>query len=514
MRILLISPLVQACNYPGDYYARWPQLGLAYIASTLEQRGHKVRILEKRLLSGPRYPDSKKELDRVNRLMLNEIEEFSPYMIGLTATTPVIMDAYRTANIIKSVYPKIPIVIGGRHATSLSTYTLEQCGSIDIVCRGEGEVTMLELAEGLPWDKIRGITYRKEGGGFSENPDQPLVENLDTLPYPAWHLLDQDFYFQPSISIMRGDYMRTVTMMTSRGCPYQCAFCQSPELLDIYGKGYIRYHSPDRVISEIEYLMGRFKIAGVSFSDDIFSLHRERLIQICNRIIERGINKHLKFIVNLRSDRVDTELLSVLKKAGCIHVVFGSESGSEVTLKRMNKSLSVDKNIEAVELTKRHALTVESNIIIGSPGETERDFLQTIDFLKKTRPDRIFISKFYPLPGTGFFKELIDSKIIRRPQDWNDLNSLYVETDDFTFADMPAKRFVWLRNKMSREIVAWVNFSYVIKNNWHKDIRLSAAQFIKMVAYIFFLYLPISIQKTMKNITEELSIGLRYSLRR
>lgn len=514
MRILLISPFVQACNYPGDYYARWPQLGLAYIASTLEQAGHKVRILEKRLLSGPRYPDSKKELDRVNRLMLREIEEFGPGMIGLTATTPVIMDAYSTANIIKSVYPKIPIVIGGRHATSLPIYTLKQCRNMDIVCRGEGEITMLELAEGMPWERIKGIVFRKDTDGFVINADRPPVEDLDKLPYPAWHLLDQDFYFQPNISIMRGDYMRTATLMTSRGCPYHCAFCQSPELLDIYGKGYIRYHSPDRVISEIEYLMGRFKITGMSFSDDIFSLQRERVIQICNKIIECGINKQLKFIVNLRSDRVDAELLSVLKKAGCIHVVFGAESGSETTLKRMNKSLSVNKNIEAIELTRRYALTVESNIIIGSPGETERDFLQTIRFLKRARPDRIFISKFYPLPGTGFFKELIDRKIIREPQDWSDLNTLYVETDDFTFADMPAKRFVWLRNKMSREIVAWVNFSYVIKNNWRKDIKLSAAQFIKLMAYIFFLYLPIPIQKTMKNITARLSIDLRYSLRR
>ena len=367
---------------------------------------------------------------------MRNIESFRPGIIGLSATTPVIMDAYRTAKVIKSAYPDTPIVIGGRHSTSEPFYTLEQCPDIDIVCRGEGEKTMLDLANGLPLDVIQGITFRKQNGEFVANQDRAPIEDLDKLPYPGWHLLDQDFYFRPNISMMRGDYMLSATMMTSRGCPYRCAFCQSPELLDLYGRNYMRFHSVDRVIGEIEYLMDRFKIMGISFSDDLFSIKKERVVAICDSIINRGINKKLKFTVNLRSDRVDGEILSALKEAGCIHVVYGSESGSEATLKRMSKSLNVSENIEAIKLAKRYGLAAEANIVIGTPGETRADFLETIRFLKKARPDKIFISKFYPLPGTQFFKQLISKQVIKKPENWDEINDLYVENDDFTFADI------------------------------------------------------------------------------
>ena len=513
MNVLLVSHLIQECNYVGDYYSRWPQLGIAYIASTLERKGHKVRILEKKLLSGPEYPNSKDQLDKVDRLMFEAMEDFKPNLIGLTATTPVIMDAYRTAKLIKSAYPELPIVLGGRHATSEPFYTLEQCPDIDIICRGEGEITMSELAGGTDLNKVKGIVFRR-GNDLTENPNQPLIENLDTLPYPAWHLLDRDFYFRPNISVMRGDYMTTATMMTSRGCPYRCAFCQSPELLDIYSRGYIRYHSAERVIGEIEYLIAGFGVRGISFNDDMFSLDRRRALDICNAIVAKGINKTLRFTVNLRSDIVDSEMLDALKKAGCIHVVYGSESGSEATLKRMNKSLSVLKNIEAIQLTKQRGLTEESNIVIGTPGETEKDFLFTIDFLKKSAPDKIFISKFYPLPGTQFFKQLLEQGIIHKPIDWDEINSLYVENDDFTFADIKPRRFIALRNKLVREVVIIRNSLYVIKRNVFKDPKLATIQIIKMLMYLFFCYLPIYLEIKLKRIMGKISFKLRYIYRR
>lgn len=515
MNVLLISPLIQECNYVGDYYSRWPQLGLAYIASTLEEKGHQVMILEKKILSGPKYPSSKDQLAKVDGLVLRGIEDFKPNLIGLTATTPVIMDAYRTARLIKSAYPEVPIVLGGRHATSEPFYTLEQCPGIDIICRGEGEITMLELAEGLEWHRIKGIIFRKQNNkDFIVNSDRPLIEDLDNIPFPAWHLLDRGLYFQPNISVMRGDYMRTATIMTSRGCPYRCAFCQSPELLDIYGRKYIRYHSIDRVIGEIKFLMDRFEVRGISFSDDMFSLNRERVLQICKKIIDSGINKELKFTVNLRSDRVDAEILGILKEAGCIHVIFGSESGSESTLKRMNKSLSIEENIEAIKLTKSYGLAAEANIVIGSPGETRSDFLQTIGFLKKSRPDKIFVSKFYPLPGTEFYRQVLQKNSIQRPGDWDQINRLYVENDCFTFADISPREFVGLRNKLAREAVVFTNLFYVFKSNIFRNPILAADQVIKMSLYAVFLYFPISLQAILKQAMNNLNSNVRYLLRR
>ncbi|MDD5595772.1 MAG: radical SAM protein [Candidatus Omnitrophica bacterium] len=513
MNVVLISPLIQECNYIGDYSSRWPQLGLAYIASTLEKAGHKVRIMERKIYAGPTYPKSPLRLSQIDDMMLSDLNDLNPGIIGLTATTPVIMDAFHTAKIIKENFRNLAIVIGGRHATTEPGLTLEQCPQIDIVCRGEGEYTMLDLANGLLLKEIKGITYRNNNGGYIINPDRALFENLDLLAYPAWHLLDQDFYFRPNIAVMRGDYMITGTIMTSRGCPYRCAFCQSPELLDIYGKNYIRFHSPERVINEIEYLMEKFGVKGISLNDDMFSLDKKRVIEICNRIIERKINKHLKFTVNLRSDRVDDEILIALKRAGCIHVIYGSESGSQATLKRMNKGVSIQKNIEAIRLTKKHGLCAEANIVIGSPAETEQDFLETIKFLKKAAPDRIFISKFYPLPGTQFYKNVIENKLMSRQVNWDKINDLYVENDDFTFADISPRKFIWLRNKLAREIVVFTNTLYVIKSNFKRNKRLVLDQSIKFFLYIIFLHLPISAQKSLKGLFNKKNKKIRYFFR-
>jgi radical SAM superfamily enzyme YgiQ (UPF0313 family) len=211
---------------------------------------------------------------------------------------------------------------------------------------------------------------------------------------------------------------------------------------------------------------------------------------------------------------VDGDILQALKAAGCIHVVFGSESGSEATLKRMNKRLSILKNIEAIKLTKSFGLVAEANIVIGTPNETEEDFLQTINFIKEARPDRVFISKFYPLPGTQFYKQLLEENAIQKPIDWDEINYKYVETDEFTFADMSIQKFLKLRNKANREVVLWTNYMYVIRNNINKNFKLAVGEFIKMALYISFYYLPLSIQAKAKQGVGKMSFRFRYFFRK
>lgn len=514
MNILLVSPLIQECNYFGDFYAGWPQLGITYIASTLENSGHKVKILEKKLLSGPDYPKSEDKIVSLDNKFLQELENFKPDIVGLTATTPVIMDAFHTARFIKKFNPNILIIAGGRHPTSEYISTLNSCLEIDAVCCGEGEYTMLDFAKGLSFEKIAGIAYRNGNGKAVKSPERPLCKDIDQIPPPAWHLLDEEFYFKPNISIMRGDYMRSATIFTARGCPYNCAFCQSPEMIKTYGPGYIRYHSLDRVMLEIQHLVDRYKVEGISISDDLFALKKSRVLDFCNRIIKKGLNKKIKFTVNMRSDSVDEEMLLTLKEAGCIHVVYGTESGSDDTLKRMNKKTDSEKNLKAIQLAKKVGLVSESNIVIGSPGETEKDMMKTIKFLKESKPDKIFVSKFYPIPGTQFYKNLVEKGIIKISQNWDELNTMYVETDDFTFADMTAKKFIKLRNKANREIVLWTNYMYVVRKNFNKDIKLAITQFIKMGIYISFYYLPLSVQMRIKKIAEMISFNLRYSFRK
>lgn len=514
MNVLLISPLIQECNYAGYYYSSWPQLGITYIASVLERNGHNVKILEKKLLAGPEYPKTEEKITSLNNKLIQELKTFKPDFVGITATTPVIMDAFRTAKVIKGFNSDILIIAGGRHPTTEYISTLKLCPAIDVVCCGEGEYTMLDFVNRVPFKDIAGIAYRGSDDGIVKNPERPLCKDLDQIPPPAWHLLDERFYFKPNISVMRGDYMRSATLFTARGCPYSCSFCQSPEMLDIYGHGYIRYHSLDRVIWEIQYLADKYGVEGISITDDLFALKRSRVFEFCDRIIKDGLNKRVKFTVNMRSDSVDEDMLLALKEAGCIHLVYGTESGSDETLRRMNKKTNVEKNLKSIQLAKKIGLTCESNIVIGSPGETEKDMMKTIKFLKESKPDKIFVSKFYPIPGTQFYKKLVEKDIIKISQNWDDLNTLYVETDDFTFTDMPAKKFIKLRNKANREIVLWTNYMYVVRKNFNKDIKLAITQLIKMCIYISFYYLPLSVQARIKKILEMISFNLRYSFRK
>ena len=441
--------------------------------------------------------------------MLTQLKEFSPDIVGLTATTPLINDAYHTISLIKKMWGnKLQTVLGGCHATALPQESMQDCPEIDVVCTGEGEEVLLDMANKKPLNSIKGIIYRLDNN-LIQNKKRPLIENIDNLPYPAWHLLDKDFYFSKNSTLIRGFMLKGTTIITTRGCPYKCSFCQSSTLLKANPGKSVRFHSVERVISEIEYLIDKYQIEGLVFNDDMFSLQRKRVLDICNQLIKKGINKKLKFAINLRVDSVDEELLKVLKEAGCVRVIYGCESGSEKTLKNMNKKTSVKKNIHAIQLSKKNKITCEANIIIGLPGETRADFLNTIQFLKKARPDRINRGKLYPIPATKYYNDLVANNVIKRPKNWNDLNDKYVATD-FTFADISKIDFRKLKDKMDREVVLPANYLFNIKTNIKQHKAYAFKQFIIMLIHCVILCLPIRVRNFMKNIAEKLQVKSKY----
>ncbi|MDI6733011.1 MAG: radical SAM protein [Planctomycetota bacterium] len=437
----------------------WPPLGLAYIAAVLEEHNHKVKIIDRDLS----LKENRLDFEKTDRDTLDLINSFNPEIVGFTVTTPNVSDANYVSTLIKKEIPKITTIIGGPHCIGEPILTLQKCPSIDILVRGEGENTMLEIANGCNLTDITGIVYRNKENIVS-NPDRPVIQNLDSLPLPARHLLRMDLYLRPSRFTSRNLSLRTTHIFTARGCPYRCHYCAGP----ISFGGKVRYHSPERVVSEIDYLISEYSIEALYFAEDMFLANKKRARKMLSLFIEKGINKKIKWMAQLSTNIVDKEYLELMKDAGCVHVEYGFESGSQRILDLMNKKATVKKNLMAVNLTKEVGLRFQGNIITGYPGETEEDFHKTLDFLRKTKPHNIGFNLFMPLPGSFIYNKLkAEGKHL---PDWDSIGD--PEMSQIIYADMSKPRFEELYLKARFKIILPINLYYFIKDNIKNPLRM------------------------------------------
>lgn len=477
MKVILIYPLLSRDRSRSDENKQyWPPLGLAYIAAVLEKNNHDVQILDRDYILRKHKFDFKK----TDEATLGLIESFGTNIVGFSATTPNISDVNWFSGKIKRLNHKIVTVIGGPHCIGEPILTLELCSGIDMLVRGEGEMTMLDIANGKDLDRIEGLTYREKNGCIVSNPDRPLIESLDDLPFPARHLLAMDYYTRPSRFISRNLSLRTTHIFTARGCPYNCYYCAGP----LMGRRKVRYHSSRRVVLEIEDLINKYSIEAIYFAEDMFLSDKRRALEMSNLFVERGIHKKIVWMAQISTNAVDEELLSIMRKSGCIHVEYGFESGSQRILDLMNKKASVERNKKVSFLTKKSGLRFQGNFIVGYPGETEEDFNKTILFIKKTRPNNISLNLFMPLPGTQIYKRL--ERENRLKSNWDDIGN--PEVPYINYADMPMLLFEKLYFKAKLQVVLPINLINFIKDNISHPFRLlyiSATQFKSVIRRMF-----------------------------
>ena len=374
-------------------------LGLAYLASFIEKDGHKVKIIDSNTL-GYRIKDIKEE-----------IEKFNPHLVGVTATTSCIYDAYEVAKIIKEVDPGIKVVIGGPHVTFIAKETLKECPFIDVVVRGEGEETFRELVNFFEsssedtWslEEVKGITFRKDNK-IIETDSRSLIKNLDSIPFPAYHLLPMEKY--------RLKNKRFATIMTSRGCPFSCIFCSSSRL---FGKTW-RARSPENVIEEIKLLKNKYGVREIEFLDDTFTLNKKRAEKICEILIKEKID--ISWSCSSRVDTIDESLIEKLKKAGCHTIYVGVESGSQKILNIIDKGITLPQIEKTINLIKKVNINSFGSFILGIPGETVKTIKKTINFAKKLNPSFVQFSICTPYPGTKLF-EMAKEKGWLLTKDWS-----------------------------------------------------------------------------------------------
>ncbi|MEM2889263.1 MAG: radical SAM protein [Candidatus Bathyarchaeia archaeon] len=391
IRIALVNPPPLRGVYHHQLYL---PLGLAYLAAVLEEAGYEVKVVD-----CPAIGITHEKLEA-------ELSSFEPFIVGITSMTPTINSAFLSAKIAKKACPEAMVVLGGPHVTFMDKEVLAQEMAVDVVVRGEGEKTFLEIAQKScsqkPLHKIDGITFRYNGE-IVRNPDREYIQNLDELPRPAYKYFPLDKY--------RLFGRKILPVITSRGCPFQCAFCVTSR---VFGKAF-RARNPKSVVDELEWLKDVYGADAFSFYDDTITFDRKRILEICEEICNRKIG--LPWDCQTRVDRVSKEILVQMKRAGCQQVFFGIESGSQKILEAVKKGTTVEQNERAIKWAKEVGLFVAVSVIVGYPGETTETLKQTINFLKKTKPDDVYICIATPYPGTEL-RNLIEKMGWKMSTEW------------------------------------------------------------------------------------------------
>ncbi len=412
----LISP-------PSNSLTQAPPVQLGYLASVLLRNGYDTRIFDF------------KRLDLNKEKLFADLVAFKPDLIGISVITIEMPGTKRLVENIRKYMPCVKIVLGGVHPTVLPDETLAETGA-DFIVRGEGEKIIVNLANALfyydqPLDGVRGITFY-DGGEIRSNPDESLIEDLDSIPYPAWEMIPPVFYSSYTMQLYKRRPV-VATILTSRGCPFGCSFCASR----VHGKK-IRYRSPANVVSEMEMLVRKYSVGEFMFLDDNFTMNKEHSLQICEEIIRRKLGIVWKMPQGMRADTVDEELIRYFKMAGCYEVGFGIESGNQKILNRSKKRLDLSIVQNSIALIKKYDIEVYGFFILGLPGENHKTVMETIRFMR-IGFDHISVSFCIPYPGSDIYNEYIKKN--KRP-DWSMFAHQHVFTGISDLSQQDLKQYM------------------------------------------------------------------------
>jgi anaerobic magnesium-protoporphyrin IX monomethyl ester cyclase len=374
VKVALVNPPITEGTFRHQLYL---PIGLAYLAAVLQENGIEVKVIDCQAL------------DINHERLRSELISYQPNIVGITSIAPLMSSALLSAKAVKETLPGVPVVMGGPHATFMDEQIIAKESAVDLIVRGEGEQTLLEIAQNLGvQNKIRsiqGITFR-DNNQVLRTPNRPFIQNLDALPRPAYNQFQLDKY--------RLFGKRVLPVITSRGCPFQCNFCVATRM---FGKEY-RMRSAESVLDELEWLKNTHGAEAFTFYDDTLTFNKERLYKICDGMKSRGIN--LPWDCQTRVDQVTPEVLAKMRAAGCQQVFFGVESGCQKVLNAISKKTRVEQNEKAIKMAKDAGLFVTISLIIGYPGETQDTLKETLTFVQKTKPDDVYVCVATPFPGT------------------------------------------------------------------------------------------------------------------
>jgi radical SAM superfamily enzyme YgiQ (UPF0313 family) len=478
LRIALINPKFRL---PIDTRTS-PHLAQAYLGAVSERRGDEVRVYD---------------ADVEDQPLAEFLREFRPHLAGITTNTPQVKQAWRTAAAIKRELD-IPVVLGGPHVSvtseELDFESLRQ-PAVDMVVRGEGEGPWIEIGNRVDaflrdqpqfgatalmapdlniFREVKSLSYKTSDGELHRNPEGPVIADLDSLPWPAYHLFKMDRYtnLQPATDAIPGE--RSFSILTSRGCPYRCTFC-SQSIMPIKW----RARSPENVIEEWRHLVKDLGALEIGVLDDSANIRRNRLLRLADDLIANKLN-HVPwiFVNGIRANLADIELLTRLKQAGLKRTAFGVETGDEQMIIKIDKHVDHNTIRQAFKNAKAAGIETIGFFIIGLPGDTRETMQKTINFAIELDPMIANFSMMTPYPGTIVYEQVKQNGRFL-VHDWED----YVFFDQkarYEMGDLTAelmeemyrkayRQFYWRPKYILRALSRkdfWMNFSRNVRLAW------------------------------------------------
>lgn len=441
MRFLFVTTGMET-NAPAEPF--WIPLGFAYIGALLKKHGHDVQVFDRHAAMARWGSD----YDRIDQALLDAVKTFAPDVVGFTTISELIHHVAHCAKILRQQFGGI-ILAGGHHATALPRLTLEKIPELDGVGIGEGEESLLALAEGDPPGEIAGLFWRQNchsgDGGENQEITKPAagrIKNLDALPFPDFSLFDTAFYTRRTPSIIRGFYMSTLTMLCSRGCRQRCSFCT--ESL-VYGGG-VRFHSMEYIIEMVDRALKDYpQVEGIYFHDNDFLIEPERTVQLCEQFIRTGLAKRFSWAVQARADKLEPDLLKLMKKAGCIKMEIGVEATAQNDLDVMRKNTTVDTNERALRLCREAGISVHAYMLTQTANESPADLQTKLDWLKQNRPDTFILNTLKRYPGSLLYRET--GERFFETWDWTGENVRRFYSEDIFSNVTPQERKQWMQSR-------------------------------------------------------------------
>ncbi|MDP3703858.1 MAG: radical SAM protein [Candidatus Omnitrophota bacterium] len=327
-----------------------------------------------------------------------EMAEFRPEMVVISVTTPTLPKDLQACALAKRLNPHVLTVAKGAHFLADDISPFQLAPELDVIVRGEAEEAIAELATASDCSAVTGISYRK-GAEIMHTAKRPLKQDLDSLPFPARHLINNALYIRPDTGKPQ------TTISASRGCPFECIYCLAP----VVSGSKLRMRSPKNVVDEVEECVTKFGIRNFLFLADTFTLHKTWTVGVCQEVVERGLK--IQWCANSRANSIDEEKISWMKKSGCWLIAFGLESGSQELLNKMKKSLTLEDSRRAIRLCRRYGIKSSAYFIFGLPWETRETAEATIAFAKELNPNFTEFYTAYPFPGTEFHDIALNGKL-------------------------------------------------------------------------------------------------------
>ena len=406
MRVTLVHP-AGFNSVPGqpDFAVlanRMAPIGILQLAAWLERHGHPTAVHD---CLGPRAPAGAAANAEI-------VLATNPELVGFSATTAGFMDGFEIAAHIRRQRPDVRIIFGGAHVSSIGGPLLEHFPEIDYLCIGEGEGALLDLAEGKPLADIANLVYR-DGAHIVANPRRDRIRDLDELPFPAYEKL-AGFPAGYALPLFAYEQQPGATMITSRGCPYTCSFCDRTVFERLY-----KTNSAAYVYAHMQHLRDRFGVRHVNFYDDLFTAQKKRVTELCRLLIEQPLG--MQFNCAIRAGHTSDDMLGLLKQAGALMVSLGIESADPDMMARHKAGVGLDAVRDTVERIHAAGLRAKGLFIFGLPGETPETFRRTSDFILSLDLDEMNMTKFSPLYGAPLWDECVEGDF---DEDWRLMNCL------------------------------------------------------------------------------------------